>query len=81
MIYQSRLVDSHKKRLIKELLSYKEEEVDGYLPTDLSDELRSVILDAVNSCFRSVNDVINAESNNDVYLERLERAVNRLEVP
>ena len=56
-------LEKQKNRCIASILSSKEREVDDYLPPEVSAELRSVILDEINSYHLSVINTVENKVN------------------
>lgn len=58
-------------RTIATLLSFKEREVDSYLPEDVSLRLRKAIMDQVNELVDTAFDLLGAGMNQE-YLDRID---------
>lgn len=65
-------------RSIATILSFKDREVNGFLPADVSAELREVILDEINSFCESAIQVATG-SINDFYVDKMKELVDRME--
>ena len=65
------LLDKRLKRCIKSILNSKERMVDPFVPSDISSQFRTVILDEINSFYSIIIDIID-ESSNQEFLDMLE---------
>jgi hypothetical protein len=69
-----------KNYLIASLLSFKDERCDGYLPDDVSDELRFLILSGVNEfCFFAESFIDDSVIQNEAFLERFDTMFRMVE--
>jgi len=55
------LVGKRRNRSIATILSLKEKQCDSYLPQEISDNLRKVILDEINSLCELVFDILDED--------------------
>jgi hypothetical protein len=77
------LLERRMKKAIAIVLGVKEREVDGFLPRDVSDKLRKVVLDQFNEYHEMVLDVVRSLDNgtvvlNEHYLELIEQLHSRV---
>lgn len=77
-----KFLEEQTKRAIKTILRTKEQHVDRYLPGDVSRQLRSSVLEAVNGMAEAVRQIVESLSTdqvvlNGLYLEKLDE-VHRL---
>lgn len=71
------IVAKRRDRCIATILSFKEDEIDGYIDTELSSDLRKVILDNINDvCNLAVDLLDDASIVNDVFLDKLDEMIN-----
>lgn len=73
------LVVKRSKRCMATILSFKERYCDKYLPEDVSEDLRKVILDEVNELINLVTDILDEDVMfNEEYFDMLEDIHNLL---
>lgn len=71
------IVAKRRDRCIATILSFKENEIDEYIDTELSGDLRKVILDNINDvCNLAVDLLDDASIVNDVFLDKLDEMIN-----
>lgn len=67
------LVIKRSKRCMATILGFKEKHCDAFLPEDISENLRKVILDEVNELINLVTDILDEDVMfNDEYFTMLE---------
>lgn len=67
------LVIKRSKRCMATILGFKEKHCDAFLPEDISESLRKVILDEVNELINLVTDILDEDVMfNDEYFTMLE---------
>lgn len=71
------IVAKKRDRCIATILSFKEEELDVYIPDDLSVEFRKIVLDSVNDVCNLAIDLLEESSVvNELFLDRIDEIVN-----
>ena len=78
------MLSKRKDRSIATILSYKDEEMDGFLPEDVSREFRKIVLDQLNDLYDFSLDILRSVESgsvtiNEEYVERLAAALDRAE--
>ena len=78
------MLSRRKDRSIATILSYKDEVMDEFLPSDVSFEFRKLVLDQLNDLYDFSLDVLrsvegNSMTINEEYVDRLEAALTRAE--
>lgn len=74
----SKFLQRRRDRAIATVLSFKDRECDQYLPKDVSEDLRELILDEINDLCYAALDVIKGDVN-DLYVKRLDEIQRLLE--
>lgn len=78
------MLSRRKDRSIATILSYKDEQLDQYLPTEVSMAFRKLVLDQLNDLYDFSLDLLRSVEGgsvtiNQAYVERLEAALDKAE--
>lgn len=73
----SNFLSRRRDRCIASILTFKDTECNSYLPEDVAEELRSVILDEVNDFCNAALDVIGGNVN-EAFVEKLDEIQRQL---
>ena len=78
------MLAKRKDRSIATILSYKDEEMDSFLPEDVSREFRKIVLDQLNDLYDFSLDILRSVETgsvtiNEEYVERLAAALDKAE--
>lgn len=75
-IGKSRIIAKRRDRCLATILSFKEEALDDFLPEEVSDNFRKLVLDSVNDVCNLAIDLLEESTIvNEVFLERIEDIV------
>jgi len=77
------LIEKRCRRTITAILSAKERDLDGYLPDEISQSYRKVVLDSVNDFHNFVSDILRSYDNgtvtlNEIYLKKIDEIYDLL---
>lgn len=72
MLVERQMIGKRRDRVIATILGFKEDSCDEYLPDDVSDKLRKVILDQINDVCNYAIDIAEEKTVvNEEFLKRL----------
>lgn len=77
MMNEQSILERRTRRIIKQLLCFKEEVVDIHLPEQVQAELRERILDSLNELCNLATDLMSPNVN-DLYIEKLDQILDRI---